>query len=93
MNLAAIDIGTNSIHMVIVKVTSEQSYEVLVQEKEMVKLGVGVFANKILSQRAFDAGIETISRYVQLADEFGVEHIDYRRDFRYEGSQKRQGIS
>lgn len=75
MNLAAIDIGTNSIHMVIVKVTSGQSYEVLVQEKEMVKLGVGVFANKILSQRAFDAGIETISRYVQLADEYGVEHI------------------
>ncbi|MCR9013579.1 Ppx/GppA phosphatase family protein [Aquiflexum gelatinilyticum] len=75
MNLAAIDIGTNSIHMVIVKVTSGQSYEVLVQEKEMVKLGVGVFANKMLSQRAFDAGIETISRYVQLADEYGVEHI------------------
>ncbi len=75
MNLAAIDIGTNSIHMVIVKVTSKQNFEVLVQEKEMVKLGVGVFANKIISQRAFDAGIETISRYVQLADEYGVEHI------------------
>jgi exopolyphosphatase/guanosine-5'-triphosphate,3'-diphosphate pyrophosphatase len=75
MKIAAIDIGTNSIHMIIVKVTSGQSYEVLVQEKEMVKLGVGVFANKMLSQRAFDAGIETISRYVQLADEYGVEHI------------------
>lgn len=75
MNLAAIDIGTNSIHMIIVKVTSKQNFEVLVQEKEMVKLGVGVFANKMLSQRAFDAGIETISRYVQLADEYGVEYI------------------
>ncbi|WP_373494122.1 hypothetical protein [Aquiflexum sp.] len=49
MNLAAIDIGTNSIHMIIVKVTSKQTFEVLVQEKEMVKLGVGVFANKIIS--------------------------------------------
>lgn len=75
MNLAAIDIGTNSIHMIIVKVTSKQTFEVLVQEKEMVKLGVGVFANKILSEKAFNAGIETISRYVQLADEYGVEHI------------------
>jgi len=75
MNLAAIDIGTNSIHMIIVKVTSRQTFEVLVQEKEMVKLGVGVFANKMLSERAFNAGIETISRYVQLADEYGVEHI------------------
>ncbi|WP_194974020.1 Ppx/GppA phosphatase family protein [Aquiflexum lacus] len=75
MNLAAIDIGTNSIHMIIVKVTSKQTFEVLVQEKEMVKLGVGVFANKMLSERAFNAGIQTISRYVQLADEYGVEHI------------------
>jgi exopolyphosphatase/guanosine-5'-triphosphate,3'-diphosphate pyrophosphatase len=75
MNLAAIDIGTNSIHMIIVKVTSRQTFEVLVQEKEMVKLVVGVFANKMLSEKAFNAGIETISRYVQLADEYGVEHI------------------
>ena len=75
MNLAAIDIGTNSIHMIIVKVTSRQTFEVLVQEKEMVKLGVGVFANKMLSEQAFNAGIETVSRYVQLADEYGVELI------------------
>ncbi len=75
MNLAAIDIGTNSIHMIIVKVTSRQTFQVLVQEKEMVKLGVGVFANKMLSEKAFNTGIETISRYVQLADEYGVEHI------------------
>jgi exopolyphosphatase / guanosine-5'-triphosphate,3'-diphosphate pyrophosphatase len=75
MKIAAIDIGTNSIHMVIVRVTDRQNFEVLVQEKEMVKLGVGVFANKMLSDRAFNAGIETISRYVQLADEYGVEHI------------------
>jgi exopolyphosphatase/guanosine-5'-triphosphate,3'-diphosphate pyrophosphatase len=75
MKIAAIDIGTNSIHMIIVKVTDRQNFEVLVQEKEMVKLGVGVFASKMLSERAFNAGIETISRYVQLADEYGVEHI------------------
>ena len=75
MNLAAIDIGTNSIHMIIVKVTSRQTFEVLIQEKEMVKLGVGVFANKRINQKAFDVGIETITRYVQLADQYGVEEI------------------
>jgi len=75
MNLAAIDIGTNSIHMIIVKVTSPRTFEVLVQEKEMVKLGVGVFANKEINSEAFAAGIETITRYVQLADKYGVEEI------------------
>ncbi len=75
MNLAAIDIGTNSIHMIIVKVTSRQTFEVLVQEKEMVKLGVGVFKNKKINEKAFEAGISTITRYVKLADQYGVEEI------------------
>jgi len=75
MNLAAIDIGTNSIHMIIVKATHQRSFEVLVQEKEMVKLGVGVFANKEINPEAFQAGIETITRYVQLADKYGVDEI------------------
>lgn len=75
MNLAAIDIGTNSIHMIIVKATSKHQFEVLVQEKEMVKLGVGVFAHKMLSKQSFNKGLETISRYVQLADQYGVDHI------------------
>lgn len=75
MNIAAIDIGTNSIHMIIVKVSSQQQFEVLVQEKEMVKLGAGVFANKMLSKIAFQKGLETITRYVQLADQYGVDHI------------------
>lgn len=75
MNLAAIDIGTNSIHMIIVKATTQRTFEVLVQEKEMVKLGVGVFSQKEINPEAFAAGIETITRYVQLADKYGVEEI------------------
>jgi len=75
MNLAAIDIGTNSIHMIIVKVTSHRTFEVLVQEKEMVKLGVGVFSQKEINPETFAAGIDTIARYVQLADKYGVDEI------------------
>ncbi|WP_114749522.1 Ppx/GppA phosphatase family protein [Pleomorphovibrio marinus] len=75
MKLAAIDIGTNSIHMVIVEARSREQFDILMQEKEMVKLGEGVFASNIINDRAFKAGIETIKRYVQLADQFGVDHI------------------
>jgi len=75
MILAAIDIGTNSIHMIIVRANTQRSFEVLVQEKEMVKLGVGVFANKEINAEAFQAGIDTITRYVQLADKYGVDEI------------------
>ena len=75
MKLAAIDIGTNSIHMVIVKVTKKRSFEVIDREKEMVKLGSGVFATKRLNDSAFEKGLETIRRYVQLADQHGVDEI------------------
>ncbi|MFC4874640.1 Ppx/GppA phosphatase family protein [Negadavirga shengliensis] len=75
MNLAAIDIGTNSIHMIIVKVLAKDNFEILMQEKTMVKLGSGVFATKELSPTAFESGIETIKRYVQLADQYGVDDI------------------
>ena len=75
MKLAAIDIGTNSIHMVVVKVTTRYSFDVIKQEKEMVKLGAGVFATNHLSDRAYRDGLETIRRYVSLADQLGVDEI------------------
>lgn len=75
MKLAAIDIGTNSIHMIIVEATQRLSFDILEREKEMAKLGVGVFANKRLSDRSFNIGLETISKYVQLAEKLGVDNI------------------
>lgn len=75
MKLAAIDIGTNSIHMIVVKVLHRQNFEVIDRVKEMAKLGAGVFATNRLSDRAFKTGLDTIERYVQLADQLGVDEI------------------
>ena len=41
----------------------------------MVKLGAGVFASNYISDRAWQIGLETISRYVQLADRLEVDEI------------------
>jgi exopolyphosphatase/guanosine-5'-triphosphate,3'-diphosphate pyrophosphatase len=41
MRIAAIDIGTNSIHMIVVRVRPDLSFEVIDREKEMVRLGAG----------------------------------------------------
>ena len=75
MKLAAIDIGTNSIHMIIAEATSQGGFDILDREKEMAKLGVGVFASNYISDRAFEVGLESITRYVQLADRLGVDEI------------------
>ncbi|WKN42442.1 Ppx/GppA phosphatase family protein [Tunicatimonas pelagia] len=75
MKLAAIDIGTNSIHMIVVQVQRNNTFDVIEREKEMVKLGEGVFATNRLSDRAYEEGLEVIRRYVQLADQLGVDEI------------------
>ena len=41
MRIAAIDIGTNSIHMIVVQIRPDHSFEVIDREKEMVRLGAG----------------------------------------------------
>ena len=41
MRIAAIDIGTNSLHMIVVRVRPDLSFEVIDREKEMVRLGAG----------------------------------------------------
>ena len=41
MRLAAIDIGTNSVHMIVVRVRPDLSFEIIDREKEMVRLGAG----------------------------------------------------
>ena len=75
MKLAAIDIGTNSIHMVIAEATHQNAFQIIDREKEMVKLGEGVFRTNRLNERAFREGLETIKRYVQLADQRGADEI------------------
>lgn len=75
MKLAAIDIGTNSIHMVVVRVLQKRNFEVIDRVKEMAKLGAGVFATNRLSDLAYKTGLDTIERYVHLAEELGVDDI------------------
>ena len=41
MRIAAIDIGTNSVHMIVVRVRPDLSFEVIDREKAMVRLGAG----------------------------------------------------
>jgi exopolyphosphatase / guanosine-5'-triphosphate,3'-diphosphate pyrophosphatase len=67
--LAAIDIGTNSFHLIIAE-TDKQSgnFKILGREKEIVRLGSGSTDMKHLSPEAISRGIETIKRFKGLAD-------------------------
>jgi exopolyphosphatase/guanosine-5'-triphosphate,3'-diphosphate pyrophosphatase len=41
MRIAAIDIGTNSVHMIVVRIRPDLSFEMIDREKAMVRLGAG----------------------------------------------------
>src|SRR3954454_12149401 len=65
--LAAIDIGTNSIHLLIARPTGNNRFEVIDREKEVVRLGSGSGDMKRLAPDAIERGIDTLRRFQQLA--------------------------
>jgi exopolyphosphatase / guanosine-5'-triphosphate,3'-diphosphate pyrophosphatase len=67
-NLAAIDIGTNSIHLVVARFDDAGHFEVIGDEKESVRLGSGGGDMKLLTPEAIDRGIAALTRLRQVAD-------------------------
>ena len=66
--IAAIDIGTNSIHMVIVKIDPNlPSFTVIAKEKDTVRLGDRDSATGKLTPEAIDRSLDTLKRCRDLA--------------------------
>lgn len=74
--LAVLDIGTNSIHMVLAEVQPDYSYKILDRFKDMTRLGDGVFTTKRLSDQAMTRGLDVIKTLVTLARNKGYERIE-----------------
>jgi len=75
MRIAAIDIGTNSIHMIVVQVRPDLSFEVVDREKEMVRLGAGGLDGRSLTPTAMTAALQTLAKFRRLADSHKVDEI------------------
>lgn len=75
MQIAAIDIGTNSIHMVIARASSGTGFEVLDREREVVQIGRDSFENGRLRTDAIRRTVEALGRYVELARRHQVDTI------------------
>src|SRR5436190_15842552 len=68
MRIAAIDIGTNSIHMIVVQVRPDLSFEVIDREKEMVRLGAGGLDGRALTPEAMHAALQVLSKFRRLGE-------------------------
>jgi exopolyphosphatase/guanosine-5'-triphosphate,3'-diphosphate pyrophosphatase len=75
MRIATIDCGTNSIHMLVVRIRPDLSFEVIDREKEMVRLGSGGLDGKALTPEAMAAALQAFSRFRRLAESHQVEEI------------------
>lgn len=69
--LAAVDIGTNSVHLVVARVEGDR-FEVLEREREMVRLGTSAGDMKWLSADAMTRGVETLDRFRRVAAVHGA---------------------
>jgi exopolyphosphatase/guanosine-5'-triphosphate,3'-diphosphate pyrophosphatase len=75
MRLAAIDIGTNSVHMIVVRVRPDFSFEIIDREKEMVRLGAGGLDGKKLTPEAMSAALQALSKFARLAQSHEVDEV------------------
>jgi exopolyphosphatase/guanosine-5'-triphosphate,3'-diphosphate pyrophosphatase len=73
--LAAIDVGTNSIRLVVAEVEPDGAYRVLDEEQEMVRLGRGLYRAGRLGHAPMERALETLGKMKAIADGFGVQEL------------------
>ena len=71
--IAAIDVGTNSVHLLVARVLDAGGFEAVGREKEVVRLGSGSGDMKVLHPDAIERGIAALRRFRQIADISGAQ--------------------
>ena len=71
--LAAVDVGTNSLHLVVARPTEGDRFEVLTRVKEMVRLGQATSRSgdlDALSPEAIDRAVAALDRFRRIAETY-----------------------
>jgi exopolyphosphatase/guanosine-5'-triphosphate,3'-diphosphate pyrophosphatase len=75
MRIAAIDIGTNSLHMIVCRVRPDLSFEVIDREKDMIRLGTGGLDGRRLTEDSATAALLTLSKFLRIAASRDVDEV------------------
>jgi len=73
--VAFIDIGTNSVRMLVVRFNPNHSYSILTRQKQQVRLGEGEFDDEEITPEAIDRACLVCRKFVDLARTFAVEEF------------------
>ena len=75
MRIAALDLGSNSFHLLVADAHPDGTFEPLAREKEMLRLGSLVAATGEVGESATAAAVDVVRRFRALAQSHGAEEI------------------
>ena len=75
MQVAIIDLGTNTFNLLVAKLTDENSFEVIFQDKLSVKLGEGGINTNTILPIPFQRGISAFEQHLKSAKKFNSQRI------------------
>ncbi|HET6837358.1 MAG TPA: Ppx/GppA phosphatase family protein [Gemmatimonadales bacterium] len=73
--LAAIDVGTNTIRLTVAEVQADDTYRILDEEREMVRLGENLDRTGRLSEAAIQRALTAIGKMKAIADGFKISGV------------------
>lgn len=76
MTLGIIDVGTNSIHLLIGIITLTGRFHVILKEKDLTRLGEGGLSKKVLAPAAMRRAMGVLQRYAATLDRSGVDRVE-----------------
>src|SRR5262245_4807692 len=75
MRIAALDLGTNSFHLLVVDAHPDGTFVPLAKEKEMLRLGDGVAREGRVPDGDVRRAVATVNRFRTLAETAGSDEI------------------
>jgi len=70
-----IDLGTNSVRLLLVRINPNHSFTILRREKQVIRLGEGEFTNKRILPDAMQRAVLVCRRYFELCERYHVREI------------------
>jgi exopolyphosphatase/guanosine-5'-triphosphate,3'-diphosphate pyrophosphatase len=75
VRIAALDLGSNSFHLLVADVRADGGIEPVVRDKEMLRLGSQVAATGSVGEASTRAAVEVVARFAALANSLGADLV------------------
>jgi exopolyphosphatase / guanosine-5'-triphosphate,3'-diphosphate pyrophosphatase len=73
--IAFMDMGTNSMRLMIVRLDSDHAYTILTRQKEMIRLGEGEFEHGYILEESMGRAVAVCKNFVGMAETFNASEL------------------